>query len=397
MRLLALHTALVVLLCHLSAVRSWGLAGHQIVATIAQTQLHPLVRQHLCSILPNFTQYPSIWPSSPQGRPNTHCHLAVLAGWPDNVRFRLPWSSKLHYVNPTDDHPPQHCTYGEAGWTSDDNILHAMVNYTQRLTTETGYERDLALRFLVHFFGDAHQPLHLTGRARGGNDIWVHFEGRKSKLHSVWDGLLLNKQVRQLANYTSRLPSPRIESGLRGDVYDPYIRWILKEGLGQPAIKGQEPLGWFTNEAPEWPSCGTEAGRGLVVQQTGQSVFNDQDPSAVDDTDLPICPYYWTKPMHPLVCEYAFAHPVPEWEPPSDDLEGGVPEHPPSPPPPRLPLPELDTPEYLGRIDADKVIQRQLAKAGVRLAAVLNTLLLDEATRAVGGIMPVDWLDEGRS
>lgn len=31
-------------------------------------------------------------------------------------------------------------------------------------------QKDIALRFLVHFVGDMHQPLHLTGRMRGGND-----------------------------------------------------------------------------------------------------------------------------------------------------------------------------------------------------------------------------------
>lgn len=28
---------------------------------------------------------------------------------------------------------------------------------------------DIPLRFLVHYVGDMHQPLHLTGRDRGGN------------------------------------------------------------------------------------------------------------------------------------------------------------------------------------------------------------------------------------
>ena len=44
------------------------------------------------------------------------CHLAPFAGWPDRVRFLYPWSSHLHYVNPVDDEPPRHCTYGEYGW-----------------------------------------------------------------------------------------------------------------------------------------------------------------------------------------------------------------------------------------------------------------------------------------
>lgn len=44
------------------------------------------------------------------------CHLGPLAGWPDTVRFLYPWSSHLHYVNPVNDEPPKHCTYGEDGW-----------------------------------------------------------------------------------------------------------------------------------------------------------------------------------------------------------------------------------------------------------------------------------------
>jgi hypothetical protein len=30
-----------------------------------------------------------------------------------------------------------------------------------------------ALKFLIHFVGDIHQPLHAIGEARGGNDIHV--------------------------------------------------------------------------------------------------------------------------------------------------------------------------------------------------------------------------------
>jgi hypothetical protein len=37
---------------------------------------------------------------------------------------------------------------------------------------------------------------------------------------------------------------------------------------------------------------------------------------------------------------------------------------------------ELDTPEYWGRIKGDKVVEKLLAMAGIRLAAVLNSVLL---------------------
>jgi len=108
------------------------------------------------------------------------CHLAPIASWPDTIRFRYPWSSHLHYVNPINDTPPASCVYGATGWTSLENVLSASVNYTTRLRTQRGegreWERDMALRMLTHLIGDLHQPLHLTGRERGGNDVVVRFE-----------------------------------------------------------------------------------------------------------------------------------------------------------------------------------------------------------------------------
>lgn len=177
---------LILLLAGPSPALAWGQAGHAIVATIAQSLLHPAVRTHLCTILPSFTSYTSPYPR--KGAPHTHCHLATLASWPDTAKWRMPWSGHLHYVNPVHDEPPETCTYGEQGFTDQDNVLTGLVNYTRQLRDGTGAERDVALRFVTHFVGDLHQPLHLTGRARGGNDVWVRYEGRKARLHSVWDG-----------------------------------------------------------------------------------------------------------------------------------------------------------------------------------------------------------------
>ncbi|CAO1626235.1 unnamed protein product [Parajaminaea phylloscopi] len=374
--------------------QAWGAAGHAIVATIAQSLLHPAVRTHLCTILPEFTQYTSTYPR--EGAPHTHCHLAPLASWPDTAKWRMPWSGRYHYVNPIDDDPPQSCTYGEFGWTSEENVLTSMVNYTRQLRDASGQQRDEALRFVTHLVGDAHQPLHLTGRQRGGNDVHVRFEGRAARLHSVWDSQILNVQMRNLANYTTPLRSPQIESALRGQVYDAYTRWIMAEGLGIALDKLPTPpaaKGWWEDEWQAWSLCPEHSSGG-----------SDSSPTdGVDKTDLPVCPMAWTRPMHPLVCQYAFASPVPQPVGKDDLLNGSSDEAgqpsamrrrrrrrrrptPPSPVPPgrgggggQDDLPELAVPEYLGRIDSDKVMQQQLAKAGVRLAAILNSVLLDEA------------------
>jgi hypothetical protein len=55
-----------------------------------------------------------------------------------------------------------------------------------------------ALKFLVHFLGDLHQPLHVADdHDRGGNQIWVRFMGRATNLHAVWDTGILAPVVIQ--------------------------------------------------------------------------------------------------------------------------------------------------------------------------------------------------------
>ena len=52
-----------------------------------------------------------------------------------------------------------------------------------------------ALKFLVHFVGDLHQPLHLGRKDdKGGNKVDFNWFGRKTNLHAVWDGSLIENQ-----------------------------------------------------------------------------------------------------------------------------------------------------------------------------------------------------------
>lgn len=73
-----------------------------------------------------------------------------------------------------------------------------------------------SFRFLVHFLGDIHQPLHLTSRERGGNGDPVLWEGRRTNLHSLWDGLLIARALREQSNYTAPLPRCAPSSPLSG-------------------------------------------------------------------------------------------------------------------------------------------------------------------------------------
>lgn len=147
--------------------------------------LHPSVLPTICNIL-NFT---STNPSEPQ------CHLAPIATWADKLRFKMRWSASMHYIGALDDHPSQTCLFpGPRGWAgrSNINVLGAIRNDTNILeqwveddrrgqgSDEQDYVANEALKFLVHFVGDMHMPLHLTGRDRGGNSDKVLFDGRQT-------------------------------------------------------------------------------------------------------------------------------------------------------------------------------------------------------------------------
>jgi len=128
-------------------------------------------------------------------RDDAPCYLSSVATWADKIRFHARWSAPLHYANGAHDHPPDDCRFpGPDGWEGKEraNVLDAVQNVSSILTdfaegssfpgvTAAGGAPELAveaLKFLIHFVGDMHQPLHLCGRDRGGNSDKVHWDNR---------------------------------------------------------------------------------------------------------------------------------------------------------------------------------------------------------------------------
>jgi len=324
-------------------VAAWGYVGHEIVATIAQIHLHPSTVTELCNMLPDYAS----------------CHLAPIAAWADKIRRFHPWSSHMHYIGDVKDHPSQHCAFGENGWEDEHaNVLAAIRNTTLWIQEQRPGQEE-ALKFLVHFLGDLHMPLHLTGRDRGGNDMKVRFDGRITNLHSVWDSRLIAKFIRTTpANYTLPLPIPQIERALRNTIYDPYIRKIMWEGV----------MGVWQGELENWLSCSDQATPWPPAQVEFLQAANSnqaQSPLMAVVEDL-ACPLHWSKPLHRLNCEII-------WPPSLDQSEMF----------PLFELPrahyiELDTPEYSGVIQESRLLDKLLAMGGIRLAAVLNGLYATE-------------------
>lgn len=161
--LLVLTAALFTLPAPLAA---WGATGHRVIAQIAADHLGETARHETRALLGT--------------------SLVEASTWADDIRDDPDWDwlEPYHYVNldPAvgrfERCPSKGCLV--------DGIGRAL----ERLRDETApsAERANALRQLVHFVGDLHQPLHVShAEDRGGNQIDVRWFGRRSNLHWVWD------------------------------------------------------------------------------------------------------------------------------------------------------------------------------------------------------------------
>jgi hypothetical protein len=199
-----------------------------------------------------------------------------------------------------------------------------------------------------------------------------------SDLHSVWDNSLIAKAIRLTpAKYGQPIAAPALESSFRGAIYDPYVRRIVWEGLGVDKRKAR-----WSAEADSWLSCpATQSADwehdGDVQVPPPQEVLvpataprkkpkpgPGNGPPSTSDSDT-LCPYAWGAPIHALNCGVVWP---PELDSPEfathDDASASV----------AGKYPELDTPEYSGKIESDWVIEMLLAQGGVRLAGILNAI-----------------------
>ncbi len=181
-RSLLLSCVLLTSLCCALPAQAWSLAGHRIVAQLAAVELTPRARVEVARLL--------------TGEPEPT--LPGVAGWADTLRendaVRGRASAPWHYINFASRScrfdPQRDCRKGDCVVGAINRNFLILSDNKRPLT-----ERRDALKFLVHFVGDVHQPLHASPRAdKGGNDFQVNLDGRGSNLHKVWDRSLIERR-----------------------------------------------------------------------------------------------------------------------------------------------------------------------------------------------------------
>lgn len=157
--------------------------GHITVAYLATSLVSPPTTTYLQTLLSN----------------TSSSYLAGVATWADSLRYSkyYRFTSTFHFIDAKDS-PPSSCTVDLArDCKASGCVVSALANYTSRLLDPSLslYERQVAAKFVVHFVGDIHQPLHAEDVARGGNGIQVRFDGVVLNLHHVWDSSIAEKVV----------------------------------------------------------------------------------------------------------------------------------------------------------------------------------------------------------
>jgi len=155
--------------------QAWGDEGHKIVCEIAFRLAQPDTRAAVRKLIRSDTEFDT-------------CSESCV--FPDHPRKR----ASEHFIN---------LPRNTSGLTSDDCpaadkcVLTAILNDSKNLASksEKPGDRLIALKFLGHWVGDIHQPLHVSfGDDRGGNNIQVDGEC-SGNLHASWDNCLVRNAV----------------------------------------------------------------------------------------------------------------------------------------------------------------------------------------------------------
>jgi len=168
-------------MCTAPMAQAWGPEGHAIIADIAESHLSPVAATEVKRLL------------ATEG----HSKLDEVSSWADDYRGTHLETGPWHFV----DIPLRTPSYSEARdchYDQNDNmvpeqtcIVAKLPEYVATLADKTKSDDDrlVALKFVVHFAGDSHQPLHAENNSdRGGNNIHLTYFKHTTNLHAVWDG-----------------------------------------------------------------------------------------------------------------------------------------------------------------------------------------------------------------
>lgn len=151
--------------------------------------------------------------------------MVYWANWLDNASNtpEYAYSKTWHYFNIDADQ-----TYESMERNPKGDVIAAVrynIGVLGNSTNADDAAKSVALKMLIHCVGDMHQPLHMGRKTDlGGNLVKVKYFGRESKLHSIWDGSLVESAHKwsytEWADQVDRLPEAQQALLLSGNIDD---------------------------------------------------------------------------------------------------------------------------------------------------------------------------------
>ena len=238
---------------------AWGCKGHQTIALIAEKHLTPEARQFADRLLKEN-------PVDPRLR--RYCGnssrdlLADASTWPDDVRNdekNGPW----HYID-----IPRGVSRGsiEQYCGAEGCVTKAIAEEWAILKDQHAQPRRRAeaLRYLVHFVGDLHMPLHaITNNDEGGNCVAVRYFRRRPhpvnnsfvpNLHALWDTAIPERDMEgaeppEYSDFLELMFSAEVEKWQKAGIHLDDWAWEshdLAEGVAYgelaPSVPVEKPL-----------------------------------------------------------------------------------------------------------------------------------------------------------
>jgi hypothetical protein len=289
---------IVVVLCMASTTQlsAWGDVGHRIVARIAarnldsaaQTRLVEILRKaavddlHLRSIVGN-DHAP---PPSPSAIERA---MTMMATWPDDMPGGKGRTGRWHYVDiglfetpaQIDARCGPTCASERIKKIRSTLMSGQSIDVVQPNGQKLVFQADRQLRFLIHFMGDIHQPLHAVSNAdAGGNCVRAVNYSFAQNLHSVWDTELVNAAIIGMSDPAGAIIQEfKIEQDADDDMTDPDKMAGEAFDLAKTRVyAGIKPkpapvINTFIDISPSECSKAPAAVRNLVLQ--GPNTFRD--------------------------------------------------------------------------------------------------------------------------
>ncbi|HLY61663.1 MAG TPA: S1/P1 nuclease [Terriglobia bacterium] len=185
---------------------AWGPEGHRDIGAIVEKNLKP---ETLAAIKAMFGPYDT---------------LAAVSVWADDIRDEHPETGPWHYIDipliASSIDMNRDCRNGDCVIAK----IHEFEAVLKNKSADPTARRD-ALKFLVHFVGDLHQPLHCEDNGdKGGNTVQVIFFGQPMNLHAVWDGGILRREkvygLKLASDLNGRITPAEKTAWARGSIED---------------------------------------------------------------------------------------------------------------------------------------------------------------------------------